>query len=183
MKLNKTNIIGFCIFLFISLSYSYTIYASGINKLSIGLNAPKFNLKGYSSNNPKKDVWNLDDINSYWKVLYFYPKDFTEGCTIEAKKFNNLSSKFKEVDATIIGISNDLLDDHQSFCEKEDLQLILLTDEGGNVSKKYDSWNYPYSKRNTFLVDNNGIIKYIWIGVNPARHPQEVLDKIIDLEV
>ena len=92
-------------------------------------------------------------------VLYFYPKDFTAGCTLEAKSFTELKSYFSKLNAEIVGISADNQDSHKSFC-----------------SEKYGSWIPPLSDRNTFLISPESVISYRWISVLPINHAKEVLN-------
>ena len=83
------------------------------------------------------------------------------------------------MNTSIIGISADNEDQHISFCSSEKLGYTLLSDNNGNVSKKYESWQDPYSMRNTFLINPEGIIIKKWIGVRPIRHAEEVLKEIL----
>ena len=82
------------------------------------------------------------------------------------------------MNANIIGISADNVTEHKDFCSDESLDYPLLSDKTGKVSKLYGSWLEPYSSRNTFIVDPSGIIRYRWIGVRPAKHAKEVLEKL-----
>ncbi len=147
-----------------------------------GYKAPTFNLKGYSTENPNKEYWNSQDFLGSWVVLYFYPQDFTTGCTIEAKGFEKLNKQFIKRNTKIIGVSKDINDQHPSFCLKNNLNFVLLTDKDGSVSKRYDSWQREYSKRNTFLIDPEGVISYKWLDAIPSRHASEVLDKLKELQ-
>jgi peroxiredoxin Q/BCP len=154
------------------------LFAS-INSVLLGKKAPKFLLNGYSKNSPNKKQWSLDDFSSKWLVLYFYPKDFSSGCTLQAKNFQDNLSKYNKVNASIVGISADSEEEHESFCTSEQLGYTLLSDSNSEVSKLYDSWLDPYSKRNTFLINPEGIVVYKWIGVRPLGHAQEVLEELI----
>ncbi len=149
---------------------------------NIGDKIPSFELNGFSKTYPHKGTWSNLDIDNKWSVIYFYPKDFTSGCTIEAKKFDQLNKQFVNRQTTVIGISNDNVDSHESFCEKEGLDIVLLTDKDGILSKKFGSWTKPFSKRNTFLVNPKGVIAYTWVDVNPANHPKDVLTKLIEIQ-
>ena len=154
------------------------VFAS-INSVLIGKKAPDFLLKGFYKNNPKKNTWTLDDFSGKWLILYFYPKDFSSGCTLQAKGFQDNLSKYKKLNSSIVGISIDNKDEHKSFCTSSKLGYTLLSDENGEVSKSYDSWLDPYSKRNTFLINPLGIVVFKWIGVRPIGHAQEVLEELI----
>ena len=107
--------------------------------------------------------------------MYFYPKDFTTGCTIEAKGFTDLKNKFSKYNAEIVGISADSEESHDSFCNSKAINYTLLSDSNGIVSEKYGSWIPPYSDRNTFLISPKGRIIYRWISVAPINHAKEVL--------
>ena len=141
----------------------------------IGDLAPDFNLNGVNSHFKKKFNWDLKDFKDKWLVLYFYPKDFTTGCTIEAKGFSDLRNKFYKYNAEIVGISADNQESHDSFCNSKAINYTLLSDSNGMVSEKYGSWIPPYSDRNTFLISPEGIIVYRWISVTPINHAKEVL--------
>ena len=112
-------------------------------------------------------------------ILYFYPKDFSSGCTLEAKEFQDNFSKFKKLNSCVVGISADNEEEHESFCTSAKLGYTLLSDKTGEISKSYDSWLDPYSKRNTFMINPKGIVVYKWIGVRPIGHAQEVLEELI----
>jgi peroxiredoxin Q/BCP len=153
------------------------LFAS-INSITLGKKAPNFLLNGYSKNSPTKKQWSLDDFSKKWLVLYFYPKDFSSGCTLEAKNFQDNLSKYIKINASIVGISADSEEEHESFCTSEKLGYTLLSDANSEISKSYDSWLEPYSKRNTFLINPEGIVVYKWIGVRPIGHAQEVLEEL-----
>ncbi len=155
------------------------ILLASINSIKIGQKAPGFILNGYNKNNPNKNQWSLDDFFGKWLVLYFYPKDFSSGCTLEAKYFQDNFSKYKKLNASIVGISADSEEEHESFCTSEKLGYTLLSDKDSEISKLYDSWLDPYSKRNTFLINPQGMVVYKWIGVRPLGHAQEVLEELI----
>ena len=141
----------------------------------IGEDAPSFHLKGINNNNKLKREWDIKDFKNKWLILYFYPKDFTTGCTIEAKGFSSLKNEFKRLNAEIVGISADSEESHDSFCNEKSINYTLLSDTNGLISKKYGSWIPPYSDRNTFLISPNGQISYRWISVTPINHAKEVL--------
>ena len=141
----------------------------------IGEDAPSFHLKGINNNNKLKREWDIKDFKNEWLILYFYPKDFTTGCTIEAKGFSSLKNEFKRLNAEIVGISADSEESHDSFCNEKSINYTLLSDTNGVISKKYGSWIPPYSDRNTFLISPNGQISYRWISVTPINHAKEVL--------
>ena len=152
---------------------------ASINSVKLGQKAPDFILYGFNKNNTNKKDWSLDDFSGEWLILYFYPKDFSSGCTLEAKGFQDNLSNFKKLTTSIVGISADSKEEHESFCSSAKLGYTLLSDTTGEISKSYDSWLQPYSKRNTFLINPKGIVLFKWIGVRPIGHAQEVLEELI----
>ena len=152
---------------------------ASVNALSISKKAPDFLLNGFNKNNPNQKEWSLDNFSGEWLILYFYPKDFSSGCTLEAKAFQDNLSKFTKLNSCIVGISADNEEEHESFCTSEKLGYTLLSDTTGEISRSYDSWLDPYSKRNTFMINPKGIVVYKWIGVSPIGHAQEVLEELI----
>jgi thioredoxin-dependent peroxiredoxin len=125
----------------------------------------------------------LDSFHGKWVVLYFYPKDMTSGCTIEAHNFQRDLSKFEKADAVILGVSVDSPDSHKQFCTKEGLSFRLLADEDKKVVKEYGSLAvYQMAKRNTFLIDPHGKIVKVWTGVDPNKHSEEVLAAIEEMK-
>ena len=141
----------------------------------IGDLAPSFHLQGTNKNLKSKKIWDLEELKGKWVVLYFYPKDFTAGCTLEAKGFSELKNDFSKYNTEIIGISADNQDSHESFCSEKSINYTLLSDPYGNISEKYGSWIAPFSDRNTFLISPEGKITYRWISVLPINHAKEVL--------
>ncbi|GDX73247.1 peroxiredoxin [Cyanobium sp.] len=131
--------------------------------------APDFSLDGVPG--PRS----LGDFSGRWLVLYFYPRDFTEGCTIEARGFQRDLETFHAAGAEVVGISADSADSHAEFCGSEALAYPLLSDPGGAVSRRYGSWMAPFSQRHTFLIDPQGMLRQLWVGVRPLGHSQEVL--------
>ena len=154
------------------------LYAK-INSVSIGKKAPDFSLNGYNKNVPNQKVWSLDNFYGKWLILYFYPKDFSSGCTLQSKGFQDNLSKFKKLNSSVVGISADNEEEHASFCTSAKLGYTLLSDTTGEISKSYDSWLNTYSKRNTFMINPKGIVVYKWIGVRPIGHAQEVLEELV----
>jgi peroxiredoxin Q/BCP len=119
------------------------------------------------------------DIKSFrgkWVVLYFYPKDMTQGCTIEAHNFQQDLPKYDALNAVIVGVSVDSTDSHQQFCTKESLTFKLLSDTDKKVVDAYGSLGpNGVAMRTTFLIDPTGKIAQVWQGVKPAGHSAEVL--------
>ena len=156
-----------------------SILFASINSVRLGQKAPAFLLNGFNKNNPNKKEWSLDDFSGEWLILYFYPKDFSSGCTLEDKGFQDNLSKFQNLTTSIVGISADSKEEHESFCSSAKLGYTLLSDTKAEISKSYDSWLDPYSKRNTFMINPKGIVVYKWIGVRPIGHAKEVLNELI----
>jgi peroxiredoxin Q/BCP len=143
--------------------------------------APEFSLEGVSPDqrgDPQPVRLSRADLAGQWVVLYFYPRDFTSGCTLEARGFQRDLATYRRAGATVVGISADDADSHASFCGSEGLAFSLLSDPGGVVSRRYGSWMAPYSLRHTFLIDPAGILRARWVGVNPGRHSAEVLEEL-----
>jgi peroxiredoxin Q/BCP len=146
-----------------------------------GSSAPDFSLTSQDGNQIK-----LSDYRGKWVVLYFYPKDFTSGCTLEAHNFQRDQAEFAKRNAVILGVSVDSADSHKRFCAKEGLNFKLLADTSHQVSKEYGSlMNFgvaKFSARNTFLIDPEGGIVRAFASVNPARHSAEMVAAIDALE-
>ena len=125
----------------------------------------------------------LKDFRGKWVVLYFYPKDNTPGCTIEAHNFQRDLSKYQEKNAVILGVSVDSSESHQDFCTKQSLTFKLLADTEKKVVAEYGSLSDKgYASRNTFLIDPNGKIAKVWTGVKPQEHSEEILAALSELE-
>jgi thioredoxin-dependent peroxiredoxin len=128
----------------------------------------------------------LKDYRGKWVVLYFYPKDFTGGCTLEAHNFQRDQPEYARRNAVILGVSVDSAESHKNFCAKEGLNFKLLADTQHQVSKQYGSlMNFgvtQISARNTFLIDPQGKIARAFSSVNPARHSAEMLAALDELE-
>lgn len=124
----------------------------------------------------------LADYAGHWVVLYFYPKDFTGGCTLEARRFQQDLEKYQQHNTQVIGVSADSIDSHAKFCDSEGLKFPLLSDTDGKISKAYGSWIAPYSMRHTFIIDPQGVLRTTFTNVNPAPHSQEVLTELDKLQ-
>jgi peroxiredoxin Q/BCP len=126
------------------------------------------------------------DLSGKNIVLYFYPKDDTPGCTIEAKDFRDLMGDFEKANAVVIGVSKDSVKSHDKFKEKYCLPFPLGSDEDGGVCAAYGVWveksmygkKYMGIERSTFLIDGNGIITQIWRKVSADGHAKAVLDTL-----
>ena len=128
----------------------------------------------------------LDQNKGKWIVLYFYPKDFTSGCTVEARNFQRDLAKYEKANAVILGVSLDSVDSHKGFCAKEGLNFKLLADTDHGVTKAYGSLtrsgDTEYAARNTFLIDPAGVIRKVYVKVNPATHSEDVLKDLAALQ-
>lgn len=124
----------------------------------------------------------LSDFAGEWLVLYFYPKDFTGGCTLEARGFQRDLAAFARARSAVVGVSADDPDSHASFCSEEGLAFPLLSDPGGAVSRRYGSWIPPFSQRHTFLIDPQGVLRASWLAVRPSGHSAEVLAELQRLQ-
>lgn len=140
----------------------------------VGQVAPDFTLPSQDGTRAS-----LHDFKGKWVVLYFYPKDGTPGCTIEAHNFQRDLAKYEQNHAVIVGVSVDSTGSHQEFCANQGLTFKLLADTEKSVSRQYGSLTsflgYRISARNTFLVSPEGRIAKVWTGVDPGRHSAEVL--------
>ena len=116
----------------------------------------------------------LSDYKGKWVVLYFYPKDNTPGCTKEAANFRDNIKRFKKLNTVVIGISPDSPASHKKFMDKHSLPLTLLSDPQKEVIGKYQAKG-TVTKRISYLIDPEGIIKKAYAKVNPARHAKEIL--------
>ncbi len=146
-----------------------------------GSKAPDFSLHGSDGK-----VHTLSDFKGKNVVLYFYPKDDTPGCTIEAKGFNKAVETLDKINTVIIGISKDDLDSHKKFCNKYSLKFLLLSDPDSKVIKLYEAYGDKGvfgmgTLRKTFIIDKSGNIIKIFGKVRPLGHNKEVLSAIISM--
>ena len=145
---------------------------------SVGATASDFTL---SSQEGK--MVSLHDFRGQWVVLYFYPKDMTQGCTIEAHNFQRDLAQYDAKKAAIVGVSVDTVDSHQQFCTKESLTFKLLANPDKTVVTKYGSLAPSgVAARNTFLIDPKGVIRKVYTKVNPNPHSEEVLAALTELQ-
>ena len=128
----------------------------------------------------------LKDYRGKWVVLYFYPKDFTSGCTMEARNFQRDLAKYEQAGAVVLGVSVDTAESHKDFCAKEGLNFKLLADPEAKVSTEYGSvMDYKgttLAARNTFIVNPKGEIAKVYTGVKPADHSEQVLKDLAELK-
>ncbi|HEY1209695.1 MAG TPA: peroxiredoxin [Terracidiphilus sp.] len=144
---------------------------------SVGQVAPTFTL-------PSQDGTqiSLESFRGKWVVLYFYPKDMTSGCTIEAHNFQRDLAQYDAANAVILGVSVDTPESHQQFCTKEGLTFRLLADPEHKVVEAYGSLGhfatFTIANRNTFLIDPTGKIAMVWTKVQVQHHSEEVLEAL-----
>jgi peroxiredoxin Q/BCP len=135
------------------------------------------------------DIMNLADLKPSAVVLFFYPRDNTSGCTVEAKTFTSLLPEFEALNTKAIGISKDSVKSHDKFVLKQNLKVPLLSDEDGDVCEKFDVWKeksmygktYFGIERSTFLVNSEGQVVREWRKVKVAGHVVAVLEAVKEL--
>jgi peroxiredoxin Q/BCP len=146
-----------------------------------GDRAPAFSLSSQDGT-----AVSLEQNKGKWVVLYFYPKDMTPGCTVEAHNFQRDLEKYAKANAVILGVSLDSVDSHKEFCSKESLAFRLLSDKGGAVTKAYGSLasylGVEVAARNTFLIDPAGVIRKVYPKVKPATHSDDLLADLAQLQ-
>ncbi|NEQ27965.1 MAG: peroxiredoxin, partial [Microcoleus sp. SIO2G3] len=135
-----------------------------------GTDAPAFTAKDSEG----KTV-SLSDFAGKTVVLYFYPKDDTPGCTIQAKSFRDNYDEYQGKDMVVLGVSRDNEASHKLFQEKYGLPFQLLADVDGTITKAYDVDGGGYAKRVTYIIDGNGKITHVDASVNTASHAQDIL--------
>lgn len=157
-----------------------------MNKTVIGKAAPAFNLPSTS-----EKLLRLSSLKGNNVVLYFYPRDATPGCTTESQNFRDANAKFNKAGTLVFGISQDSMKSHEKFHAKQELNFDLLSDESGDVCRKYGvlKMKNMYGKkfegieRSTFLIDAKGKIRAEWRGVKVPGHVDEVLTAARELHV
>jgi peroxiredoxin Q/BCP len=141
---------------------------------AVGQTAPDFSLPSMEGGQVS-----LKDYKGKWVVLYFYPKDFTSGCTLEAHNFERDLTQYQSQNAVILGVSADTVQSHKDFCTKEGLNFKLLADPELKAITTYGSAmehnGTKMATRNTFLIDPDGKIARVYIAVKPAGHSEEIL--------
>jgi peroxiredoxin Q/BCP len=160
---------------------SYSTVRAADDMPAVGGAAPDFTL-----NSQEGTPINLHDFRGQWVVLYFYPKDMSPGCTIEAHAFQNDLAEYQKRDAVILGVSVDTVDSHKAFCAKDGLNFKLLADINHQISSQYGSvmtfGTNTVAARNTFLIDPKGQIVKEFVKVNPSSHSTDVLAALDELQ-
>ena len=156
----------------------FTLKARAADQLQPGATAPEFSLPSQEDTQVS-----LAQYKGKWVVLYFYPKDMTSGCTIEAHNFQRDLPKYDALNAVVLGVSLDTVESHKTFCSKDSLTFKLLADPEHKV---IDAYGVPiasmgpikFAHRDTFLISPAGKIAKVWTGVNPNTHSDDVLAEI-----
>jgi len=146
-----------------------------------GTMAPNFTLPSQDGSKVS-----LSQFQGKWVVLYFYPRDMTSGCTIEAHNFQRDQQKYLDKNAVVLGVSVDSVDSHQQFCTKEGLNFKLLSDSDHKVTEEYGSLTnlgvVKFAARHTFVIDPQGKIVKVYTDVSPNKHSEEVLAELTELQ-
>jgi len=157
------------------------IAAFAVDQPAVNSAAPTFKMESQEGT-----PVSLADFKGKWVVLYFYPKDMSQGCTIEAHNFQRDLEKYQQKNAVVLGVSMDTVDSHKQFCAKDGLNFKLLSDEDRSISEKYGSvmeyQGQKYSARNTFLIDPTGVIRKVYTKVNVQKHSEDVLADLDQLQ-
>ena len=162
-------------------AWPFTARAADDSMPVVGQPAPTFTLPSQTG-----APISLKSYHGKWVVLYFYPKDMTTGCTIEAHNFQRDQAKFEAENAVILGVSVDTVDSHKQFCTKDGLTFHLLADPDHKVVDQYGSLGHfgpmTIANRNTFLINPEGKIVKVWTKVDPSHHSEEVLAALAELK-
>ena len=145
--------------------------------LNIGDTAPDFETVDQDGTKVR-----LSDFKDEVVVLYFYPKDNTPGCTMEAKNFRDNIDIFKDKGIKVLGVSVDSSESHKKFQDKFNLNFTLLSDKQKDIVKKYGVMGLATAKRVTYII-KDGKIVYVYPKVSPKEHAKEVYDKIVELKL
>ena len=153
-------------------------YAAAADGVAVGSTAPNFSLPSQEDK-----MVSLSDYKGKWVVLYFYPKDMTQGCTIEAHNFQRDLPKYEALNAVVLGVSLDTVESHKTFCSKDSLTFKLLADPDHKV---IDAYGIPvaargdnkFAQRDTVLISPAGKVVKHWEKVDPNTHSEEVLAEI-----
>lgn len=155
----------------------FSLRSTAVEVPGAGKMAPVFTL-------PSQDgsPVSLEQLRGQWVLLYFYPKDNTPGCTLEAHNFQRDLPKFESLNTVVLGVSLDSQQSHQGFCVKQGLTFKLLSDTEKQVTAQYGSLKnmlgIKIAARNSFLIDPEGKIARVWLGVSPAAHSAEVIAEL-----
>jgi peroxiredoxin Q/BCP len=181
MKMRKSMLTVIGIVAMVLIAFGGVSLLRGADAPVAGTAAPVFTL-----NSQEQKPVSLLEQRGKWVVLYFYPKDFTSGCTVEAHNFQRDLAEYEKRGTVILGVSMQDEKSHQDFCTKEGLNFKLLADTKGEVSEKYGSTvNMGVAKlssRHTFLIDPQGVIRKVWLNVDVKVHSTEILSALDELQ-
>jgi thioredoxin-dependent peroxiredoxin len=167
-----------CFVMAILLVAPAVLLAASIPKL--GSAAPAFTLNSQDG----KPI-SLEAYRGKWVVLYFYPKDESKSCTVEAHNFERDQAQYERRNAVVLGVSLDGVDSHKRFCAKEGLEFKLLSDPDHTVSSEYGSFTnlglVKFASRHTFVINPQGVIARVFVDVIPSKHSEEVLAVLDEL--
>src|SRR6201985_1871604 len=177
----KYALVTIAVVVLLAVGFGVRAMHAGDKAPAVGTQAPDFTL-----NSQEGKPVSLHDFKGKWVVLYFYPKDFTSGCTTEAHNFQRDLAQYQAKNAVILGVSVQDADSHKQFCAKEGLNFKLLADTDKKVSEAYGSvMNFGVAKlsaRHTFLINPDGVIVKEYMDVNPSKHSEEVLAALAELQ-
>ncbi|HEY0908491.1 MAG TPA: thioredoxin-dependent thiol peroxidase [Candidatus Paceibacterota bacterium] len=147
----------------------------------IGNPAPAFTLK-----DERGKLVSLEDFKGSFVVLYFYPKDMTAGCTLEAQEFRDHEYELSDLEAVVLGVSADSVASHKDFCDNQNLNFSLLSDPDAEVCRLYDVWHEKAMfgtkqwgiERTTFIIDKEGKVRQFFDRVKPLGHAKQVIEEI-----
>jgi len=153
-----------------------------MSRLEVGQKAPDFSLLDNSNTRH-----HLSDYQDQWLVLFFYPKDNTPGCTVEACQFRDDYADISAINSKILGISTDSIESHQHYINKQQLPFPLLSDNAGTMSKLYQSLfklgPIKFCKRHSFIIDPEGNIAKTYWKVTPSQHSQQIIADLKTLQL
>lgn len=144
--------------------------------LAIGTKAPEF-----AAPDQAGKIHNLSDYAGKWVLLYFYPKDFTSGCTTEACTLRDNYDGFKKINAVVLGVSNDSVESHAGFAKEHTLPFTILSDADKKIIDAYEA-SGVWTKRISYLIDPDGVIAKTYDSVKPEAHAAEVLKDLTELK-
>jgi thioredoxin-dependent peroxiredoxin len=177
----RLRIVVLFVMLLIATVVGSSLSAFAASTPAVGTLAPDFTLASQDGSQVS-----LKDYRGKWVIVYFYPKDQTPGCTIEAHNFQRDQPQYAQRNAVVVGVSVDTAESHKEFCAKEGLNFKLLADTDHKVVKEYGSTmsyqGVEIAARNTFIVDPQGKIQRVYTTVNPNNHSAEVLTALDELQ-
>lgn len=141
----------------------------------------------FSAKNQDGELIKLSDLHGKWIVLYFYPKDETPGCTVQACSLRDVNTELTELSATVVGVSKDDEDSHRKFAAKHNLNFHLLADADQSIINTYGAWGPKMFGREgilrkTYLIDPDGVVRKVWAKATPQGHGDDVVDALKALQ-